>query len=76
MRPDDILDLLRRQPFTPIRLHLSNGRVFDVRHPDQAIVLRSRVIVGVPKNKEFADHVEHIALVHIAQIEEIPAEAA
>ncbi len=48
MKPQDLLDLLRRRPFEPFRLHLSDGAVYDVRHPDMAIVQRSKVIVAVP----------------------------
>jgi len=48
MRPEDILELLRKHPFEPFRIHLSDGVAFDVRHPDMAIVQRSKVIVAVP----------------------------
>jgi len=48
MRPEDILELLRKHPFEPFRIHLSDGVAYDVRHPDMAIVQRSKVIVGWP----------------------------
>ena len=48
MRPEDILELLRKHPFEPFRIHLSDGVAYDVRHPDMAIVQRSKVIVAVP----------------------------
>jgi len=73
MRPDDLLQLLRQRPFVPFRLHLSNGRVFEIRHPDQAIVMRSRVVIGAGSGDDLPDHLEHVALVHIVQIEELPA---
>jgi hypothetical protein len=37
MRPEDILDMLRKHPFEPFRIHRSDGVAFDVRHPDMAI---------------------------------------
>lgn len=48
MRPDDLLELLRAAPFEPFRIHLSDGASFDIRHPDMAIVQRSKVIIAVP----------------------------
>ena len=38
MRPEDILELLRKHPFEPFRIHRSDGVAYDVRHPDMAIV--------------------------------------
>jgi hypothetical protein len=48
MRPDDLQELLRRQPFQPFRLHLTTGVVLEVRHPELALVARSVVVVQVP----------------------------
>jgi len=39
MNPDDLIGLLRAQPFVPFVVHLNNGAEFEVRHPDQAMVL-------------------------------------
>jgi hypothetical protein len=47
MRPDTIRDWLREQPFQPFRIHLTNGAVFDIRHPDQAIVTQATVIISL-----------------------------
>jgi len=71
MRPDDILEFLRRRPFEPFRIYATDGRTYDVLHPDQAIVLRSRVILPVGGDSLVPDHAEHLALVHIVRIEEI-----
>lgn len=48
MRPEDLLELLRAMPFEPFRIHLSDGASFEIRHPDMAIVQRSRVTMAVP----------------------------
>ena len=34
MRPDDVRAELRIQPFQPFRIRLSNGKTYDVPHPD------------------------------------------
>jgi hypothetical protein len=75
MRPEDLRDFNRRQPFTPYRIHVTDGQTYDIRHPDQALVLRSRVIVGVDAESGIADRVEHVALVHIVRIEELQSES-
>ena len=68
MRPYDILRLLRTQPFHPFRIHLSDGRVFEVRHPALAMVGRSTVTIGVPAADEeqpIFDRLVQCAWVHI-----------
>ncbi len=77
MTPQDINRLLERSPFVPFRLHLTNGQTFEVRHPDFVWVFRSRLLLAVPasENGKVLDHEEHIALLHIARIEELPLAA-
>ena len=71
MRPDDLLELLRTRPFQPFRLFATDGRTYDVRHPDQALVLRSRVILPLPSGNAVPDGTEHLALIHIVRAEVI-----
>lgn len=71
MRPDDLHEFTRRQPFAPFRMHVSDGRVYDIRHPDQVIPLRSRVLIGVGGDDTTPDHVEHISLIHVVRLEYI-----
>ena len=44
MRPQDILDLLGRRPFEPFRLYLSDGAVFEIRHPELAMAVKGQAI--------------------------------
>lgn len=71
MRPDDLLELVRRQPFAPFRVHITGGKTYDVRHPDQIIVLRSRAVVAVGGENGVGDRLEHVALVHVVRVEEL-----
>jgi hypothetical protein len=72
MLPDDVYRLLKQQPFHPFRLHLSNGRSFDVRHPELAMVGVSAVLIGAPaaglSKPVFADY-DVVALAHINNVE-------
>jgi len=47
MGPDELEELVRRQPFEPMELALSDGRAVLVRHPDQVVVARRNVIFGL-----------------------------
>ncbi len=74
MKPDDVLQLLRKRPFEPFRVHLSDGSTFEIRHPELAIVERSKVIIGVPGPKGLDGPVERsifCALAHITRLEPV-----
>ena len=72
MRREDLLQSLRTVPFQPFRLFATDGRIYDVRHPDQALVLKSRVILPIPSDDGIMDGLEHLALIHIIRAEVIP----
>ena len=72
MRPEDLFELLRTRPFQPFRLFATDGRTYDVRHPDQALVLRSRVILPLPSGNSIPEGLEHLALLHIVRAEVLP----
>ena len=75
MKPEDIRELLEANPFKPIRIHLSDGKAFDLTHPDMVIVSRSKIILGVPNEpgSRIADRVGHCSLLHIVRLEEMQA---
>jgi hypothetical protein len=55
------------QPFQPLRIHLSNGRNFELNHPDAILIgpQTSGILVG--------DAIQIIANVHINFIEPLVA---
>jgi hypothetical protein len=73
MRPEELKELLSAEPFVPLRIHLTGGKAFDIRHPDTVLVLRSRVDIGVPADEQsgIMDRVEHCSLLHIVRVEEL-----
>ena len=74
MRPEDVLQMLRRQPFEPFSIHVSDGSTFEIRHPELAIVERSKVIIGMPGPEGLDGPVERsifCALVHITRLEPV-----
>lgn len=75
MRPEDLRELNRRQPFEPYRIHITTGQTYDIEHPDQVIVQRSRLVIGTGGEAGISDQIAHMALIHIVQIEELQREA-
>ena len=72
MRPDDFRELLKRRPLQVIRLHLSTGITFEIRHPELALVGRSFVeILSPDPDVPLADDGRSIIinLLHIVQVE-------
>ena len=73
MRAEEFVQLLRRAPFVPFRIHLTDGTTFDIRHPEFVLVLRSRIDIGIPGNDALGilDRVEYCSLLHIVRIEDL-----
>jgi hypothetical protein len=64
MTGETIRELLQRHHFEPFEMHMSNGDVVPVRHPEMALVLKTNVIVGDSSSDKFAI----CALLHIANV--------
>ena len=74
MPPEDLRITLRQRPFVPFRLHLTDGRSFDVPHPENLMVMASSAVVGVYEaghftGQSFPDYTNTIALSHILSLE-------
>jgi hypothetical protein len=73
MRPEKLEEFLRRRPYVPIRLHLTDGTTFDIRHPEMALLTRSTVDIGVTEQEgtTIADRVVYCSLLHVAKVENL-----
>lgn len=70
MRQQEVRGAIRKQPFEPFRIQLSNGQCYDVRHPELALLTRHSVHVVAPNSAEDdVDHVVQCDLVHVVAIE-------
>jgi hypothetical protein len=47
MAPEEIATALRRQPFVPFRMTLTEGSTYEVRHPELCMVGRCSAIIGI-----------------------------
>ncbi len=69
----DLLEDLRRRPFEPIRLFLTDGTVYDIRHPEQCMLGIDTVIVGLaadPSSMRF-ERLIRVSCDHIVKVEPI-----
>lgn len=73
MPAEELRNMLMQQPFAPFRIHLSDSRVFDVRHREMVWVSRHVAVVGIFAPDGYLDRSETIALVHIVGLEPIHA---
>lgn len=75
MRPEDLHEYLRRKPFCPFRITLTDGRTFDIRHPELIMVGRTSAEIGIPSSRyEYPtfDRRVSISLLHVMQMELLP----
>lgn len=78
MRPEELTALLRRRPFLPLRVHMTDGHTYEIRHPEAMLVSRSHAVVVTQQDPATAvvDRYEYLGLIHIVRVEELPALAA
>lgn len=65
MNAESIREFLRREPFEPFVIRMSNGESHQVRHPECLLVLKTKVILGYPEE----DRAVHLSLIHVNAVE-------
>ena len=69
MNAEALRELLRRAPFLPLEIQLTSGERYTIRHPEFAMVLGSRLILGFPET----DRTVTCPLLHICRVSELEA---
>lgn len=74
----EMLDEVYREPFIPLRLHLTNGESFDIRNPGLVWVTKHSVFIAHPIRPERPgsrgiEDYDLISLVHVMRVEKIEA---
>ncbi len=65
MNYETLKELLNRRTFEPFEIRLSNGEKYEVRHPEMALLLKSRIVIGDAET----DRMTICGLIHINSIE-------
>ena len=68
MSGDALRELVRAQPFQPFEVHLSSGDVYQVYHPEQALVTGASIYIWYPESEK-EDHVVRCSLLHVTGVE-------
>ena len=70
MRVNVLRESLRKHPFAPFRLHLTNGLTYDVRHPEMALLTQLCIhLVELTKSGKSINRVVQCDLIHVVAIE-------
>lgn len=63
---------LSKRPFEPFRVVTSSGQVYDVVHPENAILIKGGLVVAYGStNGDLPDRVATLSLLHIAAVENV-----
>ena len=80
MRAEEVAQYLHREPFQPFRVRLTDGRSFDIVHPNLGLLGASVLIIGIPAPDDpkpiYGDRTEWVRLHLIDGIEPLPTPAA
>jgi len=72
MRANDIRARLLKQPVEPIRLFVSDGATYDIRHPEMTLVGPTEVVIAVGGSRaRMPERLAYVDPVHITRIEPI-----
>ncbi|MBI2193237.1 MAG: hypothetical protein HYU36_14775 [Planctomycetes bacterium] len=70
MSPLQILHHLRKKPFQPLRIHLSDGSSYDVPHPEMVFVSRLEVAKALDLTEgDIPDRMIDCDPIHITRVE-------
>jgi hypothetical protein len=79
MSYEDLLNTLRKHPFEPFRIHLTDGHTFEVHHPDLIWVGQRVCLVGHrarDTSEPVFDRYDQVSILHITRLEPIPEHAS
>jgi len=73
MTPEELRSELRRQPFVPLRIHLTDGKVYEIRHPEMVMVKRREIYVGTETapGSGVAAECDLVSLLHVVRVEAV-----
>ena len=70
MRAEEILLHVKRQPFHPFRVFVSDGATYDVRHPEMIVVTQRTVVLAIQRGDErVPEEAAWCDPVHVTRIE-------
>ncbi len=71
MRAEKLREMQRARPFRPFRVHMSDGRSFEVTHPEVFFVTRHYLMLAYPTGVEVPEDVKQLAMMHITSVDDL-----
>jgi len=70
VRAEDVAKALDPERFHPFALKLSNGDQYEIRHPEQVLVARSTIAVGIQRRdgRRYFERLDTVALLHVVSL--------
>lgn len=63
-------EMLNRRPFQPVKITLSSGQSYEIRHPEMALLTRTDLLVGTDLSPDnIPAEFKILSLLHITAIE-------
>ena len=70
-------EMLARRPFQPVKITLSSGQSYEIRHPEMALLTRTSLLVGTDVAEDGVPaEFKILSLLHVTAIEPITSQAA
>jgi hypothetical protein len=79
MAPEELATAVRRRPFVPFRLTLTEGSTYEIRHPELCMAGRRSAVLGLtaPDASDLLfDRSVTIDLLHVVKLEPLEAPTA
>jgi len=70
-------EMLGRQPFQPVKVTLSSGQSYEIRHPEMAMLTRTSLLVGTDVADDgIPSEFKLLSLLHVTAIEPLAGRVA
>lgn len=70
-------EMFTRQPFQPVKVTLSSGQSFEIRHPEMAMLTRTSLLIGTDISEDGVPaEFKIVSLLHVASMEPLKNQAA
>jgi hypothetical protein len=70
-------EMLGRRPFQPVKVTLSSGQAYEIRHPEMAMLTRTSLLIGVDVADDGVPaEFKILSLLHVTAIEPLAGKAA
>jgi len=70
-------ETLARRPFQPVKLTLSGGQSYEIRHPEMTMLTRTSILIGTDVAPDGVPaEFKIISLLHVTAIEPMSTQAA